>query len=139
MSWLNDGLLILLGFGGGFLVAGGVVALVVGLGIVSRYVGITHTGRYVWLYEDCILAGGMAGTLLTVYRPDIPLGLAGLIVLGVFSGIYVGSWIMALAEVLNIFPVFARRFGIVKGTSAVVIAIAAGKICGSLYHFYMRW
>ena len=44
----------IIGLSSGFVVAGGVIALVIGLGIVTRYVGITHTGEHLWLYEDII-------------------------------------------------------------------------------------
>ena len=62
-----------------------------------------------------------------------------LVLMGVLFGIFVGGWILALAEIVNIFPIFARRVGITKGYSLIVIAIAVGKTAGSLYHFYRRW
>ncbi|MCR1843061.1 stage V sporulation protein AB [Murimonas intestini] len=129
----------IIGLSSGFVVAGGVIALVIGLGIVTRYVGITHTGEYLWLYEDIILLGGIFGVLLTVYNIHVPFGAAGLALLGIGAGIYVGGWILALAEIVNIFPIMARRIGLVKGMSLVIIFMAAGKILGSLLHFYMRW
>ena len=135
----------IVGFSSGFLVAGGVVALMIGLGIITRFVGITHTAARTALYENAILAGAAAGTVLTVFDikpymliPGIA-GSAALALSGVFMGRFVGGWIMALAEVVNVFPVFCRRFGIVKGMSWIVIALALGKTAGSLMHFYMRW
>ena len=135
----------IVGFSSGFLIAGGVVALMIGLGVITRFIGITHTAKRAELYENAILAGTVTGTVLTVFDTDphvlLP-GLAGaavLVLFGVFMGIFVGGWIMALAEVVNVFPVFFRRFGIVKGVSWVVIALALGKTAGSLMHFYMRW
>lgn len=127
------------GFCGGFLVAGGVVALMVGLGILSRFIEISHTSKHVHLYEDFILLGGIAGNLLTVYQISVPLGTIGIAVLGICSGIYVGGWIMALAEIIHVFPVFARRLGLIKGTSFIIISIAIGKVTGSMLHFFMRW
>ena len=62
-----------------------------------------------------------------------------LAVLGLFSGIFVGGWILALAEIVNIFPILTRRIGLTKGLSLVVIAIALGKMSGSLIYFYFRW
>lgn len=59
--------------------------------------------------------------------------------LGLFSGIFVGGWILALAEIVNIFPILTRRIGLTKGLSLVVIAIALGKMSGSLIYFYFRW
>lgn len=126
----------LIGLSGGFIVAGGVIALLVGLGIITRYAAITKTAGRVWLYEDCILLGGIFGNLLTVYGISVPLGSVGVAVMGLCFGIYVGSWILALADIVNIFPVFTRRIGMTKGLSHVVIAIAIGKVTGSLLHFY---
>lgn len=126
-------------FGGGVLVAAGVVALLVGLGIITRFVGISHTAKHNRLYETAIFLGGLFGNLLTVYELYVPVGRFGLALLGICAGIYVGGWIMALAEVIRIFPVYARRLGITKGISVIVIAIAMGKTAGSLLHFYMRW
>ena len=132
-------LLGIIGLSSGFIVAGGVMALSIGLGIFTRYAGITHTGKRVRLYEDAVLLGGIAGDIMTVYKVSVPLGSVGLAVMGVCFGIFVGSWILALAEIVNIFPVFFRRMGVTKGTSLVILAIAAGKVLGSLMHFYMRW
>ena len=56
----------------------------------------------------------------------------------IFCYLPLGGWIMALAEIVNIFPILARRIGFVKGMSAMVISIALGKTLGSLYHFFMR-
>lgn len=132
-------LLGIIGLSGGFIVAGGVMALSIGLGIFTRYAGITHTGKRVRIYEDAVLLGGIAGDIMTVYKVSVPLGGIGLAVTGLCFGIFVGSWILALAEIVNIFPVFFRRMGVTKGTSFVIMAIAAGKVLGSLLHFYMRW
>lgn len=131
--------LALVGFAAGMVVAGGVIALMVGLGVINRFVGITHTAKHVKLYETAILLGALYGNLLSVYQLPVPFGVWGLGFMGVFFGIFVGGWILALAEVVNIFPVFSRRIGLTRGFSLVVIAIAAGKVAGSLLHFYKGW
>ncbi len=127
------------GLSGGLIVAGGLIALLVGLGAITRFIGITHTAAHVRLYENAILLGGIFGNWMTVYHPSVSFGIPGLLLLGSFFGIFVGGWIMALAEMVNIFPIVARRAGLVKGVSMVVIAIALGKTVGSLLHFSMRW
>ncbi len=132
-------ILPIIGFGGGFLVAGGVIALVVGLGIITRFAGITHTAVHNRLYEMAVLLGGIYGTMATVFRFPLPGGRVGMAVQGLTAGMYVGAWIMALAEVVHMFPIFARRIGLTKGVSFVVLAIALGKVTGSLLHFYMGW
>lgn len=137
--WTAQALLALIGFSSGFIIAGGVVALMVGLGIITRYIGITRTADRIFWYEDAILLGAVAGTLLTVYDLSLPVGAWILGIGGLFIGIFVGSWILALAEVVNVFPVYCRRLGITKGLSWIVIAMAVGKVSGSLLGFYMRW
>lgn len=131
--------MFLAALGGGFLVAAGVVALLVGLGIITRFTGISHTAAHSRLYETAIVLGALFGNFLTVYQTPVGLGWPGLLILGVSAGVYVGGWIMALAEVVHIFPVFARRMGLVKGFSLIVLAVALGKVLGSLLFFYMRW
>lgn len=128
-----------IGFGGGVLVAAGVVALLVGLGIITRFAGISRTAAHTKLYESAVFLGAVSGNLLTVYGITVKAGRIGLALLGLTAGMYVGAWIMALAEVINIFPIAARRIGLTKGISLIVIAIAFGKMTGSLLFFYMGW
>lgn len=126
-------------FSCGFLVAGGVIALIVGLGIVTRLVGITHTAKENRWYESMIFTGAIFGNMLTVYRIPMAFGRAGLLILGVSAGIYTGGWIMALAEMVHIFPIFSRRIGITTGIGMIIWNLALGKILGSLLQFYMNW
>ena len=130
---------ILTGFSAGFIVSGGVVALMIGLGVIVRFIGITHTASRIQYYEDAILLGAVCGNLMTIFSFHWNLSELLLIPAGLFMGMFVGGWILALAEVINIFPVYCRRLGIVKGISWIVITIAVGKVLGSLLHFYMRW
>lgn len=136
---MGDTLAAVTGFSSGFIVAGGVVALMVGLGIITRFIGISHTAAHIRAGENAILFGTVVGTILTVYEVSLPFGSWVLAIAGVFMGTFVGGWIMALAEIVNVFPVYCRRLGITKGTSWIVIFLAIGKMLGSLFHFYMRW
>ena len=136
---MGETLAAVTGFSSGFIVAGGVVALMVGLGIITRFIGISHTAAHIRAGENAILFGTVVGTILTVYEVSLPVGSWVLAIAGVFMGTFVGGWIMALAEIVNVFPVYCRRLGITKGTSWIVIFLAIGKMLGSLFHFYMRW
>ena len=51
------------------------------------------------------------------------------------AGIFVGSIAVALAEILNTFPITFRRMGLKVGLFWVMLAMAAGKVAGSLYYF----
>ena len=103
---------IFLGFTGlcsGFIIAGGLTGLMIGLSIIPRYAGITHTADHILLYEDIIFWGTELGNLFFLFHWNIRFGTPFLILYGLFSGIFLGGWIMALAEMADIFPIFARR------------------------------
>ena len=127
------------GFCAGIIVAGGVSGLLIGLSIVPRYAGITHTADCIFLYEDSSLLGTVAGTIVTLFPVRIPLGPFFLAVFGVFFGIFLGGWILALAEIAKVFPVFARRLKFTQGLSLVIVSIAAGKTLGSLFYYAKGW
>ena len=132
-------LLCFTGFCAGIIVAGGVSGLLIGLSIVPRYAGITHTADSLLLYEDMTLLGFVLGNLFWIFEISLPLGVPFLILYGVFSGIFLGSWILALAEVADVFPVFSRRIRLTEGFPAIIIAIAAGKCTGTLLFYFLGW
>ena len=46
---------------------------------------------------------------------------------------------MALAEVLNVFPVFIRRINLTKCVSLAILGMALGKGVGALLFFWNQW
>lgn len=131
--------LAFIGLCAGIMIAGGVVGLLIGLSIVPRYAGITHTADQILLYEDVTLLGAVLGNIFYLYQIPIPLGTPFLILYGLFSGIFLGGWILALAEMADIFPIFARRIRFTEGLPKVIICIALGKAAGALLFWYQRW
>ena len=91
------------------------------------------------LYEDSVALGGMTGNLIYMYRLAIPCGQILLPICGAFTGVFVGCWSMALAEVLDLFPIFIRRVKLTHCLSWFILGIALGKLAGALLHFYQRW
>ena len=59
-----------------------------------------------------------------------------MVIYGVCTGMFVGCMSVALAEILHTFPVIFRRAKLKNGLSAVVYAMALGKMAGSLYYFF---
>lgn len=123
----------------GIVVASGTAAFIISLGIVPRYAGITRTAQNVRLYEDCSMLGAFLGNVLFLYSGRLPLGNVGLAIYGIFAGVFLGSWIIALGEVVNIFSIMARRIGITKGIGLIIIVMAVGKTLGSLLFFWKGW
>ena len=85
---------IFLGFTGlcsGFIIAGGLTGLMIGLSIIPRYAGITHTADHMMLYEDITFWGTELGNLFFLFHWDIRFGTPFLILYGLFSGIFLGG------------------------------------------------
>ena len=128
---------IILAFTGlcaGFIIAGGVTGLMIGLSIIPRYAGITHTAEHMLLYEDVTFWGTVLGNLFYLYKIT-----PFLILYGIFSGIFLGGWILALAEIADVFPIFSRRIRFTEGLPLVIVCIALGKTAGSLLYYYQGW
>lgn len=137
--WIKQAFLGLLGAAAGFTVAGGLFAFIIALGVVSRFAGKTHTGRHVLLYEDAVALGGILGNLVSIYAFPIPFGTAGLVLYGLFTGIFVGAWSMALTEIVDIIPIFSRRIRLKKGLAFVILGMALGRSLGAVLYYYQRW
>lgn len=85
------------------------------------------------------MLGTILGTLAYLWKGSIPLGVPGLVLYGVFAGIFLGSWIIALGEVVDIFAILTRRIGLTRGLPWVILAMAAGKVLASLLYFAKGW
>ena len=133
--WQQIGMAVI-GFGGGMIAAGGMVALLIGLGITPRFAGITHTADRILLYEDFTILGAVAGNVLQLYEPSLVVGKIGLAVYGLGAGMFLGAWILALAEMVDVFPIAIRRLKIKVGVPWIILTVAVAKICGSLLYFY---
>lgn len=132
-------LMAVIGLGGGFIAASGAAALVIGLGLIPRYAGITRTPEQILWYEDCAVLGITLGNLAVLWQGRIPVGIPGLAVLGIFFGIFLGSWIIALGEVVDVFAILARRLKLRHSFPWIILAMAAGKLLGSLLYFSKGW
>ena len=51
----------LLGFGGGIVISGAVFAFIAIIGVVPRLAQKSHTEKYIKLYEEAIIWGGILG------------------------------------------------------------------------------
>ena len=140
--WIQNLILAIIGLSAGAIVAGGLFSFIIGLGVISDFADRTHTGEHILLYEDSVALGGILGNLVWIYKLPIPgngIGEFVAILFGLFSGIFVGCWAMALTEMLNIFPIFVRRFKVVKYVSYMILAIAVGKGVGEILFFVKGW
>lgn len=153
--------LAILGGAAGFGVSGGVFTTLIAIGLIPRFAGKTHTANHIFLYEEMVVCGTLFGGLLTVFFPFIKIyewmgkggqggafyeellngslyavfGTFTLLLFGLFAGIFVGCLALAIAEMLDTIPIFARRSGFRHGIGIAILCMAIGKTIGSLIYF----
>lgn len=140
-------LLILLGFSAfcfGTLAAAGVFTIFAAVGLVPRFVGKTHTAAHIIVYENMIILGTVFGAIFSLFTDYVMFGkyieqmwikytLQG--VFGIFSGMFIGCLALAIAEMLDSIPIFARRVSFRHGLGVAILSMAFGKLTGSLFYF----
>ena len=131
---------IFLGFCGlaaGVAVSAGTFAFLIVVGVIPRMIGKANRAAETLHFENAVICGGIVGTILSVFPGiSIPLGPLLLCLYGLSAGIFVGCIAVALAEILDTFPITFRRMHIKEGLSAVMLAMAFGKCIGSFLYFY---
>lgn len=139
MDILQETALAIIGFAGGVSVAAGTFALITALGIIPRLASRMGVAEHVYKLESAIVLGGTIGSLLSVYHFPMRIGDVGIIIFGVFAGIFVGCLSMALAEAIRVFPILCQRINLNYGIYLLIFIMAAGKALGTLYQMYFEW
>ncbi len=140
----------------GFLASAGVFTVLVSVGLIPRFAGKMHVAKKVFALEEAVIFGTISGSFLSVFSEYGNLGgfilskeifgdhtvliwkwvgQIGLAFGGIFAGMFVGCLALAIAEMLNSIPIFARRIGFRHGLGVAVSAAALGKVAGSLIYF----
>ncbi len=159
MMFLKQCLLAVIGGSAGLIVSAGVFTVLISVGLIPRFAGKMHVEKKVFVLEEMVIFGTLFGCFFSVFgewgmigrmvRTHAVFGAAteGVwnfvgtliqIVFGLFAGIFVGCLALAIAEMLNTIPIFARRIGFRHGLGIAVIAMALGKMAGSLFYFYQK-
>jgi stage V sporulation protein AB len=128
-------LVIFIGLAGGLSVGAGYVAFLTVLGIIPRLTQLSKTMKLVQSYEWAAVLGAVVGTVAVLQEPHLHLPAFILIGLGIAGGIFVGMMAAALTEVLNVWPILAKRIGVEDKIVILMMALALGKIAGSLFQW----
>ena len=132
---INLLIVMFFGFAGGISVGAGYVAFLTVLGIIPRLTQLTKTMKMIQHYEWAIVTGTVVGTLVMFQEPLLAISPLFLIIFGLAGGIFVGMMAAALTEVLNVWPIFAKRIGVDRKIVILLMALVFGKIFGSLFHW----
>lgn len=161
-----NGLGMQLGFciaalGFGLLSSGGVLTVLLSVGLLPRFMQRTNTAKQTLRYETMVILGTILGGLYGLFPGEwsLPRGLSllnlgewslwrslsflFLCIYGLFAGMFEGCLALAIAELLDTFPIAARRLKGTKGKPLrlmryVITSLALGKLFGSILYFYYQ-
>ena len=129
---MNSVAVALLAFSGGLVVSAGLFALLTTIRVANRMLHFTKTRDNLYLVEEIMAIGAIVGNVIFVFDVHTGLGLFAGSVYAIFAGAFSGCVVIALAEVIKAIPIFVRRVRISTGLGYVVVALAVGKVLGSL-------
>lgn len=154
--FLKQLFLFVCGLSFGLLSSAGVFTVLASVGLIPRFAGKMHVAKKIFVMEEAVIFGTLAGGIGSLYSDKLRVGefllqsrifgegsqtvvqVAGtvfLMIFGLFSGMFVGCLAFAIAEMLDSIPIFARRAGFRHGLGIAISAAAAGKLLGSLLYF----
>ncbi len=143
--WLECLVFILFGLAAGALTSAGYFAVITAVGLINRVAAVTKTTNSLLFYEEIIMAGAVTGTVLSVFDVRLPiesgtvLEIMALGIIGVVAGMYVGLFVVSLAETTKALPIFIRRVRIGAGLGLVVLMIGLGKAVGQLIYYLVLY
>lgn len=141
MISLKSLFLLLVGVSSGIGVAAGTFAFLLVIRVIPRMVQKAKLEHKIIFIENTVFRGIMFGTILSLFSWKRKwiftiLGRSILTIFGLSSGIFVGCLSVALAEILDTFPIFFRRLSIKESFGPIMIlSMALGKMVGSLFFF----
>lgn len=137
---LLQSLSALIGFSGGLAVGSGFVAFITVLDLIPRLAQIAGTRRTA-SFEAAVVAGVLFFTMADFWQAEFGFFIASASAVGLFCGVFVGMLAAALTEVLNVFPILAKRLGLHGLIHWLLMAMVLGKVAGSLFDWlvFQQW
>jgi len=135
MMLLQYAVLVLIGLGGGIAVGSGFVAFITVLDIIPRLTQLTNGQRYVRWFEWALISGVLFFTEIDFFSVEAGLPAVITVLIGLLAGVFVGTLAAGLTEVLNVFPILAKRLNMDGRLLLLLMAMVFGKIMGSLLQF----
>ncbi len=128
-------LVVFIGLASGLSVGAGFVAFLTVLGVIPRLTQLSKSMRMIKYYEWAIIFGVLIGVQASLRDPSLHISSYFLIPLGLTGGVFVGMLAAGLTEVVNVFPILAKRIRVDGQIIILVMAIVLGKIFGSIFQW----
>ncbi len=136
------GIFILLGLWGlsaGVLTSAGLFAVFNSIGMINRAADVTKTRQRLLLYEDCVVVGAILGNSMSFMEFQLYIsnfiGLIIIVIFGTIAGMFVGLFVVSLAETMKVIPIFFRRFKVGAGLGIIILMIGLGKAVGHIIYY----
>lgn len=139
--FLKSIFLIFVGLCSGIGIAAGTFAFLLVIRVIPRMVQKAKLEHKIIYIENVVFRGILFGTILSLFSWKkkllfVLLGRSILTIAGLSAGIFVGCIAVALAEILDTFPIFFRRLHLKDDVGTVMLFVMAiGKMLGSLFYF----
>ena len=133
---------IIAGFCSGIGVAAGTFAFLLVIRVLPRIIQKANLAHKIIYIENRVVAGVLFGTVLSLlsWKKKLLFELLGdslLAIYGLSAGIFAGCISVALAEILDTFPIFFRRIKMHEQLcEKLLFVMAIGKMVGSLFYFF---
>ena len=143
--FLNSMIFIVVGFCSGIGVAAGTFAFFLVIRVLPRMIQKAKLKHKIIFIENRVIEGVLFGTVLSLFswRKRVLFEILGdslLVIYGLSAGIFSGCIAVALAEILDTFPIFFRRLKIQERLcEGLLFVMAIGKMAGSLFYFFMGY
>lgn len=140
--FLKSFLLLITGLASGVGVAAGTFAFLLVIRVLPRMIQKAKLNHKIVFIENIVIRGLLFGTILSLFTWKkrwlfALLGKTLLTIYGLSAGIFAGCISVALAEILDTFPIFFRRLKIEENYVEIFLFIMAiGKMVGSLFYFF---
>lgn len=122
-------------------VAAGTFAFLLVIRVIPRMIQKAKLEKRIIYIENMVFRGIIFGTILSLFSWKKKwlfelLGKTILTIFGISAGIFTGCIAVALAEILDTFPIFFRRIKLKDEYNEILLFIfAIGKMVGSLFFF----
>lgn len=139
--FLDSLIIIVTGFCSGACVAAGTFAFFLVIRVLPRMVQKAKLNHKIISIENRVIEGILFGTVLSLFswKKRLLFELLGdslLVIYGFSAGIFSGCLAVALAEILDTFPIFFRRIKMDERLcEGLLLVMAIGKTAGSLFYF----
>ncbi|MEJ8544944.1 stage V sporulation protein AB [Brevibacillus borstelensis] len=138
MSLWQHIMLAIVGLGGGLAVGSGFVAFITVLDIIPRLAQLSNAHRHIRAFEWALVSGALFFTTADFFQWVARLPILFTSIYGIFAGVFVGTLAAGLTEVLNVFPILAKRLNMDSKILFLLMAMVFGKIIGSLLQWWLK-